>query len=188
MSTMTVRDRWLAAALPALLTLLIGWFFFLRPAARETNGLRQRVENQGSLSTRKVLVAAAQNERADLEKAVADRHVTPASEDGVFDRNSAMQQVSLLCAANGLSLNATALEVGGKLPLDFQEATAAFTRTVGTTPPQVWRIELSGRYPSIVKLLEGLQRAKPLIVPLNLSMESGKNERIPAKWVLTLWL
>lgn len=188
MNTMTARDKWLAAALPALLTLLIGWFFFFRPAGRETNGLRQRVENQGPLSARQALVAMAQKEREDLEKAVADRRNTPATEVGVFDRNSAMQQVSLLCDANGLSLNATALEPGGKLPPALQEATVALTRTANATPPQVWRIELSGGYPSIVKLLDGFQRAKPVIVPLNLSMESGKNERIPAKWVLTLWL
>jgi hypothetical protein len=186
MSAMTARDKWLAAALPALLTLLIGWFFFLRPASREIAALRQRVENQGPLSTRQALAKAAQAECAELEKSVAEKRRAPAAEDGVFDRNWAMQQVSLLCAAHSLSLNSTAPEQNGKLPPELQEASAAMTGNA--TLPQVWRIELSGPYPGMVKLLDGLQRAKPLIIPLNLSMETGKNERQPAKWVLTLWL
>lgn len=185
---MTIRDKWLAAALPALVTLLVGWLFFLRPAAREITNLRQRMENQGPLSAQQALVAQAQAERADLEHAIANRRIAPAMEESVFDRNSAMQQVSLLCATNGLSLNAIAPEHGEKLPPALQAATTSMTLTANATPPQVWRIELSGSYPAVVKLLDGLQRAKPLIVPLNLSMEVGKNERIPAKWVLTLWL
>ena len=186
MSTMTTRDKWLAAALPALITLFVGWLFFLRPASRELAGLRQRVENQGALSNRQALVAAAQLERTDLEKDIAEKRRSPAKEGGVFDRNWAMQQVSLLSAAHGLSLNATAPDPAGKLPPVLQEATAAMTPHA--TPPQVWRIELTGAYPGVVKLLTGLQKSKPLIIPLNLSMEIGKNERHPAKWVLTLWL
>lgn len=186
MSTLATRDRWLAAALPALVTLLGGWLFFLRPAAREVATLRQRVENQGPPAARQALAARAQAERADLEKALAEKRATPAGEDGVFDRNWAMQQVSLLCSAHGLSLDSTAPEPGGKLPPALHEATAALGRK--GTPPQVWRIELSGSFPGVVKLLDGLQKAKPLIVPLNLSMETGRNERHPAKWVLALWL
>jgi hypothetical protein len=188
MSSLTARDKWLAACLPAFVTLLFGWLFFLRPSERSLSNLRQRVENQGPLSARQALVVNTQAMRADLEKAIADKRSAPAEEGGVFDRNSAMQQVSLLCAANGLSLNATSHERGGRLPPALQEATAALTRAPNTAPPQIWRIELSGTYPDMVKLLAGLQKSKPLIVPLSVSMQTGKNERKPATWILTLWL
>ncbi len=181
---MTVRDKWLAAALPALVTLLAGWIFFLRPAGRELAALRQRVENQGPL--RQALVISAKAERLNLEKAVAEKRGTSSAETCAFDRNAAMQQISLLCAAHGLSLNGTAPEPAGKLPPALQEAAAALSR--GGTAPQVWRVELNGSYPAVVKLLEGLGKTNPLIVPLNLSMEAGKNERKPAKWVISLWL
>ena len=187
MSALTLRDKWLAAALPAMLVLLCGWIFFLRPANRDLVKLRQRVENQGPLIARQALVVRAQTDRDDLEKATADQRSAPV-EEGVFDRNFAMQQVSQLCAEHGLSLNATVLEPAGKLPPALQEAASALSRVANATPPQVWRIELSGSYPGMVKLLGGLQKTKPLIVPLNLSMEADKNERKPAKWVLTLWL
>lgn len=188
MNALTIRDKWLAAALPALVTLLGGWFFFIRPANRELASLRQRVENQGPLSARQLLAAQAQADRADLEKIIAEKRASQSEDEGVFDRNWALQQVSVLCATLGLSLNATAPEPAGKLPPALQDATAAFLRLPNSTPPQVWRIELSGSYSSVLKLLEGLQKSKPLIVPLNLSMQVDKNERKPATWVLTLWL
>ena len=187
MSSLTDRDKWLAACLPALITLLLGWLFFLRPAERALSNLRQRVENQGSLGARKALVANAEAIRAELEKAIADKRSAPV-EEGVFDRNSAMQHVSLLCAESGLSLNATTHDRSSRLPPSLQEAISALTRTPNTTPPQLWRIDLSGTYPSMVKLLAGLQKSKPLIVPLSVSMQTNKNERKPVTWTLTLWL
>ena len=188
MTALTTRDKWLAAALPTLVTLLVGWIFFLRPAARDLASLRQRVENQGPLVARQALVARAQADRADLEKAITEkRHASP-EDASAFDRNWAMQQVSVLCATHGLSLNATGPEPNGKLPPALQEAIPAFVRTPDSTPPQVWRIELSGSYTGVLKLLEGLQKSKPLIVPINLSMQADRNERKPATWVLTLWL
>jgi hypothetical protein len=188
MNALTTRDKWLAAALPALVTLLGGWIFVTRPATRELASLRQRVENQGPLIARQALVAGAQADRADLEKVIAEKRTESTEHEGVFDRNWALQQVSRLCAAHGLSLNATAPEPGGKLPPALQEASTAYLRVPNAAPPQVWRIELSGSYPGVLKLLEGLQNSKPLIVPLNLSMQADKNERKPATWVLTLWL
>lgn len=184
---MTTRDKWLAAFLPALVLLLVGWFVFLRPANRTLAGLRQRVENQGPLSHRQAQAARAQAERADLEKTLAALRQPAPAESAVFDRNAALQQVSELCAKHGLGLNGTSAEAGGKLPPTLQTAAAGLAKA-GTTPPQVWRIELSGTYPGVQKLVEGLQQTKPLIVPLNLSMTVDKNERRPAHWVLTLWL
>lgn len=187
MTALTTRDKWLAAALPAMVILLVGWFVFLRPANRDLALLRQRVENQGPLANRQAQVARAQAERADLETTLATLRKPPENESAAFDRNAALQQVSQLCATHGLSLNGTSVELGGRLPTPLQTATAGLAKA-GATQPQVWRVELSGTYPGVVKLLEGLQKAQPLIIPLNVTMTVDKNERRPATWVLTLWL
>jgi hypothetical protein len=186
MNTMTTRDKWLSAALPALLTLLLGWLIGLRPAGREIAQLRQRVHNLGSLESRKALLAAAQATRADLEKTVAEKRSAPAGDRIAFDRNWAMQQVSVLCDTHGLSLEKSNADPAAQLSPVLRDALPALAGS--GPPPQVWRLELSGSYPNVVKLLEGLRKAKPLIVPLNLSMQSGKTERHPTTWVLTLWL
>ncbi|MES2571604.1 MAG: hypothetical protein V4710_16315 [Verrucomicrobiota bacterium] len=186
MNTMTLRDRWLAAALPAMLILLLGWLILLRPAGREVAQLRQRVQNQGSLDARRALVASAQADRADLEKAIAEKRRLPLGEESVFDRNWALQQISRLCVAQGLSLNKSAPDPVAQLSPALKNSLPLLAGN--GTPPQLWRLELGGTYPGIVKLLEGLQRSTPLIIPLNLSMESGRTARQPSAWVLTLCL
>lgn len=186
MSVMTVRDKWLAAAIPALLTLLIGWLVYLRPAGREVAQLRQRVTNQGSLDARKAQVAAAQVDLVELQKSIAEKRAEPAAVGSFFDRNWAMQQISLLCEAHGLGLEKAAPDPSGPLAPLLRESLPAIGNT--GTAPQVWRVEVSGNYPAVVKLLAGLEKAKPLIVPLNISMQTGKTERHPSFWVLTLWL
>jgi len=177
------------AALPAVLTALAGWGFFLEPADREVASLRTRVERQGPLSARQALAARTQAERTGLEKAIAGKRAALAKEEAVFDRNRAMQRVSVLCLANNLSLNATTPDPAAKLPPALQEAVEATVhKNANGELPQVWRIELSGGYAGVLKLLDGLKHSQSLIVPLSVSMETGKNEQIPAKWVLTLWL
>ena len=188
MTPKTTREKWLVSLLPAFGVFFLGWLIFLRPAERTVTEMRDRVEKQGPISAKRALVAQAQTERVALEKAVATRRTAPAGEEAVFDRNWAMQQVSVLCAANGLSLDTAAPEPAAKLPSTLQEATPALTHNTGATPPQVWRIELTGNYAGILNLLDGLQKAKPLIVPLTISMQTGKSERQPSKWVLVLWL
>jgi len=186
MTTYLPRDRWLAATLPALLTLLIGWLAFIRPASNENAKILQRVESQGPLEARKALVTRAQADREVLEKSIAAKRGNSASDESVFDRNWAMQQISLLCGVHGLSLEKSAPDPAAQLSPALKDALPAFSAR--GTAPQVWRLEFSGAYPNVVKLLDGLQQAKPLVVPLNLSMQTGKSERRPASWVLTLWL
>lgn len=210
MKPLTSRDRWLAAFIPAMVILLAGWYFFLRPASRQVTQLRQSVEKQGSLSLKLAQAQSGQAEGVRLQSAIASMRSAAAGqtqsavsanpavqsglpapsplETGVFDRNSALQQVSILSALYGMTLDGTSSELGGRLPPSLQDATSALSLSARAVPPQVWRIELSGSYPSMVRLLEGLQKATPLIVPLNLSMVSDKNERKPLRWVLTLWL
>ena len=190
MKPKSIREKWLLAVLPALLTVIIGWGLFYHPTDLEN--LRKRVESQGPLSAKQGLVTRAQVESLTVKKSITARRDALAAETTVFDRNRAMEAVSELCAVHGLSLNATKLETSGKLPQALQEAIPAITHSLAATPPQVWRIELSGTYGNVEKLLAGLQQSQPLIVPLSVSMDTRlqdkEKRRQPLKWVLTLWL
>ena len=189
MSTLSTRDRWLAAALPAIAVFLAGWVFYLRQAAKEVSLLERRVENQGPLQARQDLVSRARAGQAGLENTVARFRDASPPAGAVFNRSLALQHISRLCETHRLNLSETKLEPGdGKLPAALKTAALSLTNSTAGTPPQVWRIGLGGSYSNVMKLLEGLQQAEALIVPLNLSMQADKNERKPATWALTLWL
>jgi hypothetical protein len=186
-ATMTSRDRWLAAALPAMLLALLGWLWLLRPAAREVALLEQRVVNQGPIETQQALLAAAEAELADWEKTIAGKRAQVTAEAPVFDRNEAMKQISKLCAEGGLSLDKFAPDRSGQLPAALKAAQAALA-VEGGSRPQLWRLEFSGSYPAVLRLLAAMRDLKPLVVPLNVSMQAGQTDRHPAAWVLALWL
>lgn len=189
MSTLPTRDRWLGAALPALIVFLAGWVWILRPAAKDVSLLERRVQNQGPLQSRHELVALARAGQAELEKSVGRlREVSPPL-SSVFNHNLAMQTLSQLCESHHLSLDKTQLEPGdGKLPPALKSTALSLAKQPGGTPPQVWRLELSGSYSGVLKLLAGIQNAEALIVPLSISMQTAKNNRLPAAWTITLWL
>ena len=182
MSTLSTRDRWLAAALPAVAVFLAGWVFYLRPAAKEVSLLERRVENQGPLQARQDLVSRARAGQAGLENIVARLRDASPPAGAVFNRSLALQHISRLCETHRLNLSETKLEPGdGKLPAALKTAALSLTNNTAA-------IGLGGSYANVMKLLEGLQQAEALIVPLNLSMQADKNERKPATWALTLWL
>lgn len=186
-AALTTRDRWLAAALPALLLALLGWLLLLRPAAREVALLEQRVLNQGPIETQQALLAAAEAERADWEKRLIQKRTQAAAEAPLFDRNEAMKQISQRCAELGLSLDKFAPDRSGRLPASLKQAQSTLTEAGGSSP-QLWQLEFSGSYPAVLRLLAAMRELKPLVVPLNVSMRVGPTDRHPATWLLTLWL
>jgi len=186
-STLTTRDRWLAAALPGMALLLLGWLLLLRPAARELALLEQRVLNQGPIDTQQALLAAAEAELADWEKTLTEKRAQAAAEAPLFDRNEAMKQVSQCCAELGLSLDKFAPDRSGQLPPPLKQALPMLTEAGGSSP-QLWQLEFTGSYPAALKLLTALRDLRPLVVPLNVSMQLGQTDRHPASWLLTLWL
>lgn len=187
MSTLTKRDRWLVSSLPALVLFLAGWIFHLRPEERELESLRNRIQNQGPLETRKTAATMAHLQCGGLQKLIEEKRADRSS-SGTFNRNLAIRQVSQLCSTHGLSLDDSRSDSSSGLPQELRDALPAIDNQQNFTEPQVWRIEMSGEYVSMLGLLEDLNRTKTLIVPLSLSMNTDANELLPAKWTLTLWL
>jgi hypothetical protein len=189
MSTLSTRDRWLAATVPALVILLIGWIYYLRPAGRETALLKRQVEGQGPLEDQLDRVALARSGLEELEKTVAKLRTVRPPATAVFNRNLAMQQISKLCQTHTLSLVGTNPEASdGRLSPALKSAALALTQHGTTTPPEVWRIDLTGSYSNVVKMLEGLKNAEALIIPLSISMKADPRERKSTCWTMTLWL
>ena len=187
--TRSNRDRWLAATLPAWLVLLVGWALVIRPQLQEVDSLRKRVENQGTPAALRDQANRLRAEATEREAAVAERRKALEAATRTFGQNAAMGEISALCEAQGLSLDASTAEIStSRLPAVLQSAATSFAGLPGATIPQTWRLELRGSYSGVLKLLDGLGKAKPLVVPLSLSMVSDKNERRPASWVLILWL
>ncbi len=188
---MTLRsdsDRWLAAALPAIAILLSGWLFLLKAASAEERLLRRRIENQGSLTSRQAQIESA---RADLESLVSEAETLRTKTGGerpIFDRSQSLRRISVLCDALGIRIGATERDKGGsRLPAAIASAVPAMV-SGDPDAPQVWRIEISGPYPSVVKLLQDLASSSPVLVPLNLTMEGDPKERLMPVWNLYVLL
>ena len=186
---MTSRDRWLAALLPSMFTLLIGWFFLLRPAGRDATIMIDRASHLGPLQPREAAVHAARTEAEALARQLAARRTeAPPPDLPPFDRRQALQQVSHWCGDSGLSLISTAPLPNGQIPAALRD-TAATIPPAGECPPaQLWKLELLGPYPAVTRLLEKMAAASPSIVPVTLSMEPGRTARQPGRWTLHLFL
>lgn len=186
---LSVREQWMLAVLPAVLT---GVFYFglsASPAATEREKLRKQIASQGPLSVRLDQVRRAQEERAEISRAIAAQARADAMPGTTFDRNRALQFVSQIAQSRGLTLISSAPDSAAKLPPSLQEAAAAATTPGGAAPTTLWRIELQGPYGSMLEMLEGLRTADTFIVPLSVTMQTpGKDQRKPLSWVLTLWL
>lgn len=181
-------DRWLAASLPATLILLLGWFVFLNPVFKERSLLKRRVENMGDPAAKRNMAATARQDLADLN---AEASRLRAKLDGGrigFDRSHAMRRISMLCETHGLQIAQTSVEKdGNRLPAALKAVETKFTTADGQ-PPQVWRLELAGSYPAVTRLLMDLASTVPMLVPLNVTMETDPKERQLPKWSLYVWL
>lgn len=187
MKKLTIREQWMLAALPAVLTLLGYYAFSARAAAKGRENLRTQIVKQAPLPSRQAQVRAGREQLAKLAARVATQRRPAPSPEMTFDRDRALQVASQLCEKHQLALISYALDPAGKLPLALQESAGA-VQSSGGTAPQIWRFELRGGYVSVMEMLEEAKDKAPLMVPLCLSMQPAPDERKPPTWILSLWL
>ena len=181
-------ERWFIATWPAILTFLLGWFIFIAPSARERSDLSKRIRNQGTIGQQREQLAAAESELAavkheqeTLRREIDERRVE-------FDRGLAMRRISALCGELDLQITKASEDKSTvRLPVALKKSITA-THPSRNTAPQVWCVELSGSYSSVLGLLQGLASSAPLVVPLNLAMETDPKERLAPTWKLYIWL
>lgn len=188
---MTLRsdsERWFVACWPAILTLLAGWFLFVGGAARERRELARRMDNQGSVENQRALLESARGELALIGREKERLEAELATGRLAFDRGTAMRKVSLLCQELRLQIGEVKPEPSANLmPVSLQHATAGIPSMDGAAA-QVWRVELTGSYPSVTKLLKSLAANPPMSIPLSLTMTCDPKERKPPVWNLYLLL
>ncbi len=182
MNTLSTREKWLLALLGPFLMGLLGWFWVLKPQVRKLAGLHARLDAEASAAALREQTSASQAQRAALEKALNDlRAASTGPGTPAFDANAAMQHVSRLCATHGLSLNGA---TGG----DGASVSPLLTAAAGPAAAQPWKVELTGSYAAMQRLLDDLAATPAVVVPLALSMDADATGRHPTAWVLTLWL
>lgn len=175
----------LSLHLPALLVLALGGWFVIRPMAGDIRLLHQRVAHHGDEAARAAAIASARAE-AGLAVEEAETKAAKLALAPAFDGREAMKKLSGLCADHGMNLAAATPEPGlEKLPASFRELAA---RAGATGDVKVWKIELTGPYAGMTRLVGGLGKATPVVVPLSLAMRPAAAPGRPAVWTLYLWL
>lgn len=188
---MTLRsdsERWFVACWPAIVTLLLGWFLFLNAASKERTVLNRRIENQGSIADQRKLLVLAKEELAAVHQEQARLREEISNQRLSFDRGLAMRRISVLCEELDLQISQTKADTSANLlPIALKNSIAK-QPAPSDAAPQVWCVELSGSYSSVLKLLKGIASTSPLMVPLNLTMETDPKERLQPSWKLYVWL
>jgi hypothetical protein len=175
---LSVRERWLCVAMPAVLTVLLCEGHVVRRIGRETAGLRAAVAGREPVA---VLTARLGPARAEGERLAAE--LTPlraqvAAEmptDRRADRSpaDALRGVARLCERRGVTL------------LDAAPS-GAVSAALPRGPTAVWRLHLRGAYPNVQGLIEDLS-ASDTAMPAGINMEPADDDGKPGYWVLTVW-
>lgn len=187
---LSLREKWMAALLPAIVTGLIYQFGWMRTAKTDADGLRKQIQTQGPLAARTAALQHENSEHGRLERLLATRRQPPTGPGQLpdFNRTAALQQISKLCEAGGLTLLASSPDNGGKLPPSVEQVAKFLVRPGDPAAPQVWRLDLQSSYAGMVELLDGLSEAPQLIVPLGVTMQPNADETQPLIWSLTVWM
>ncbi|HLX61099.1 MAG TPA: hypothetical protein VKX17_07430 [Planctomycetota bacterium] len=186
--TLSSRDRWLLALLPAVLTASI---YIYGPGATqrarmvkaqgELQAAQEKPFDRGALSA--VRSDMQQNRAAfdNAKKRLAALSAAPAQRLGPEseDRSATLRALTAILEARGL-----VLVKSEKLPIDAESALGrktldawkAYAEKTHAPAPQIWRVELRGSYPHMQQACEELARAPQFIVPLSVTMEMPVQE------------
>lgn len=196
--TLTPRDRWICAVLPALLAVVLFQWFYAGPLQRQTNESLKALEEERARGTQPAALSdalrlnsaaeadlAAEKAKAEALKAALAKLTIGA---GGVNRPATLQSVCKLCERHGLLVVSTRREEQATLARTLEPIARALREQTPSAPPQLWRLELQGGYADMTALLEALSEATEFVVPISVNMNLGEYENIPAVWVLTLWM
>jgi hypothetical protein len=193
--TLTPRDKWMCAVLPALLTIIVAQRAYIHPVNREIEALRKQIQAQGPLAARQAALKQAEAENSQLAALMKARSTpaTPAQNGHAatahaFNRTLSLEQISKLCEAGNLTLISSSADASPKLPPTLAQAAKVLIKPGDPSSPQVWRLELRGGYIEMMEFLDRLAQAPSLVVPLNIGMQPDADETMPITWTLSVWL
>lgn len=183
--TLNQRDKWLCAALPSLLALLVYGLAVARPLLRDCRSLRAELARQDPAPARAARLAAARAEHARLDEALATeqkraedlRDATAATGlSSPASQVAALAGIARSCEAFNLVVLILAPEPG---PAPGREDVAGGAR---------WRLELRGPYAGMVHLLDSLTSDPVPLMPMGLDMAPAGDDGTLIDWVLILAL
>ena len=195
--TISTRLRWLCAALPAALTLLIYLGAFARPVRRGADALRaecRRLEMPGAREAR-LARALAERERLTREQGALIGN-EPAGAAALANgtnrmavcRASSLRELSRLCKQAGVTL-VCAMPLPGHSPFPAAPAAAeTLLLKAGWGGAETWQLALRGTYPAMVSLIESMAAAGFLVMPAGVGMETMADEAHANGWTLTVWI
>ena len=195
MVKLTERDRWLCAALPAVLVLAIYGWIFARPVLRQTADLRTELRAQEPPAARAERLAAAQ---AESERLAGDLAAARQAMEGVESpaasvdpliaarsRADTLRKLSGLCASSGVTLASVRRQADGA---GSGSAVGGLLEKMRWSAAERWRLEISGSFEGMVRWLDELAAAELQAMPTGLDMEPGAEAAQPASWTLDLWI
>jgi hypothetical protein len=191
------RERWLCAALPAVITILIYQALQVKPWRREIVVLRAELKHQKAAGDQGARLERARAENGRLTQELHDLRAAAAAKAGAVTngtgfaaagRATSLREVSRLCEQSGVTLIYATPAADARLPADTLAAIRTLPGKPGWDEAEVWQLDLRGTYPAMVRLLEALSTSGSLIVPAGISMAPAADEAKPNSWKLTLWI
>ena len=195
MVKLTERDRWLCAALPAVLVLAIYGWVFARPVLRQTADLRAELRAQEPPAARAERLAAA---RAESERLAGDLAAARLEMEGAESpaasvdplnaarsRADTLRKLSGLCASSGVTLTSARRRAAGA---ESGSAVVGLLEKMRWNAAERWSLEMSGPFENIVRWLDELAAAGLQALPTGLDMEPGAEAAQTAVWTMDLWI
>jgi hypothetical protein len=191
------RERWLCAALPAVITILICQALLVRPWRREIVVLRAELKHQKAAGDQGGRLERARAENRRLTQELRDLRDAADAKAGAITngtgfaaagRAASLREVTRLCEQSGVTLIYATPAADARLPADTLAAIQTLQGKSGWDEAEVWQLDLRGTYPAMVRLLEALSTSGSLIVPAGISMAPAADEAKPNSWKLTLWI
>ena len=196
---LTERDRWVCAALPAVLTFVLWFIMFARPLGRDVSGLRAELRAQDPPDVRAERLETARQEADPLMKesqALRNSAATAAKagiaaddlDSALARRAATLRVLSRRCEQAAVTLVRASAADGANAPGGAGTANRDLLDRMRWTDAAIWRLELQGTYEHVLGLLETLAEDDVSIVPVGIRMDPAVDEAKPMSWVLTVWI
>ena len=193
---LTERDRWICAALPAILTVVLWFFLFARPLGRDGSGLRAELRAQEPPEMRAERFEWAQQEAGPLgeelqalrnsAETAAKEGASAADLDSALARRAAtLRGVSRRCEQSSVTLVRASAAGGSKT---HGAANSKWLEQMHWTDAELWQLELQGTYESVLGLLERLSADNLSIIPVGIRMDPAVDEAKPMSWAVSVWI
>lgn len=212
--TISIRDRWLVAVLPAIATAVFYIYGPAKTAQSRCDAVRAELQKEQAKPVDfRVFKALGEDYEKNQDTSAGIRADAPESNSVqaprigsvAEDRSDALRTISTVLKAHGLIQIKSEKEEAGTsttMPKPISTVWNPYAEKFHAPAPELWRFELRGAYPQMQSACEELARSAAFVVPLSITMEPAVKSDVKStdiekittarpgdlRWVLTLWL